>query len=92
MDVPLKPQVIAGQLSELLADDAIITTDSTWPVTGFYTEVTAVDDPVTTYYMATGFARGDLGMQSSSETASGDVPQLDIAIRGRHGQSRPIRP
>jgi hypothetical protein len=42
--------------------------DSTLTVTGFYTEVTAVDDPVTTYYMATGFARGYFGMQVNSLT------------------------
>jgi len=42
--------------------------DSTLTVTGFYTEVTAVDDPVTTYYMATGFARGYFGMQVNSPT------------------------
>ena len=43
-------------------------TDSNTLVTGFYTEVTAVDDPVTTYYMATGFARGYFGMQVNSAT------------------------
>ena len=43
-------------------------TDSTLTVTGFYNEVTAVDDPVTTYYMATGFARGYFGMQVNSLT------------------------
>ena len=43
-------------------------TDSTVLVTGFYNEVTAVDDPVTTYYMATGFARGYFGMQVNSPT------------------------
>ena len=43
-------------------------TDSSWQITGFYSEVTAVDDPVHTYYMATGFARGYFGMQVNSET------------------------
>jgi hypothetical protein len=43
-------------------------TDSTLPVTGFYHEVTAVDDPVHTYYMACGFARGYFGMQVNSRT------------------------
>ncbi len=43
-------------------------TDSNALVTGFYTEVTAIDDPVTTYYMATGFARGYFGMQVNSAT------------------------
>ena len=32
-------------------------------VTGFYNEVTAVEDPVYTFYMACGFSRGYLGMQ-----------------------------
>jgi hypothetical protein len=32
----------------------------------FYEEVTAVDDPVTTFYMACGFRRGYLGMQVNS--------------------------
>lgn len=43
-------------------------TDSSLLVTGFYTKVTAVDDPVQTYYMATGFARGYFGMQVNSPT------------------------
>jgi Domain of unknown function (DUF3472)/Domain of unknown function (DUF5077) len=43
-------------------------TDTTTTITGFYTEVTAIDDPVTTYYMATGFARGYFGMQVNSPT------------------------
>ncbi|MEP6766216.1 MAG: DUF3472 domain-containing protein [Gemmatimonadaceae bacterium] len=43
-------------------------TDTTELVTGFYNEVTAVDDPVTTYYMACGFARGYFGMQVNSTT------------------------
>jgi hypothetical protein len=43
-------------------------TDTTAQITGFYDEVTAVDDPVTTYYMATGFSRGYFGMQVNSPT------------------------
>lgn len=42
--------------------------DSALTVTGFYNEIVAVDDPVTTYYMATGFARGYFGMQVNSPT------------------------
>ena len=38
-------------------------TDSGALISGFYSEVTAVDDPVDTYYMACGFARGYFGMQ-----------------------------
>lgn len=34
----------------------------------FYSEVTAVDDPVTTFYMACGFRRGYFGMQVISPT------------------------
>ena len=37
-------------------------------VTGFYNEVTAVDDPTATFYMACGFSRGYLGMQVNSPT------------------------
>ncbi|RPI90007.1 MAG: DUF3472 domain-containing protein, partial [Planctomycetaceae bacterium] len=37
-------------------------------VAGFYSEVTAVDDPVTTFYMACGFRRGYFGMQVISPT------------------------
>ncbi len=43
-------------------------TDSALTITGFYDEVTAIDDPVATYYMATGFARGYFGMQVNSVT------------------------
>ena len=35
---------------------------------GFYNEVTAVEDPVATYYMACGFSRGYFGMQVNSAT------------------------
>ena len=34
----------------------------------FYNEVTAVEDPVATYYMACGFSRGYFGMQVNSAT------------------------
>ena len=37
-------------------------------VEAFYCEVTAVDDPVATYYMATGWNRGYFGMQVNSAT------------------------
>lgn len=36
------------------------------PITAFYNEVTAVEDPVHTYYMACGFSRGYFGMQVNS--------------------------
>jgi hypothetical protein len=37
-------------------------------VAWFYSEVTAVEDPVTTFYMACGFRRGYFGMQVNSPT------------------------
>ena len=37
-------------------------------VSAFYNEVTAVEDPVHTYYMACGFSRGYFGMQVNSLT------------------------
>ena len=37
-------------------------------VSAFYNEVTAVEDPVATFYMACGFSRGYFGMQVNSET------------------------
>ena len=37
-------------------------------VDAFYCEVTAVEDPVTTFYMACGWHRGYFGMQVNSET------------------------
>lgn len=37
-------------------------------ITLFYNEVTAVEDPVATYYMACGFSRGYFGMQVNSTT------------------------
>jgi hypothetical protein len=42
--------------------------ESTAQIVGFYSEIVAVDDPVTTYYMATGFSRGYFGMQVNSPT------------------------
>lgn len=37
-------------------------------IAAFYCEVTGVEDPVATYYMATGFSRGYFGMQVNSPT------------------------
>ncbi len=37
-------------------------------ITMFYNEVTAVEDPVATFYMACGFSRGYFGMQVNSPT------------------------
>jgi hypothetical protein len=36
------------------------------PIAMFYNEVTAIEDPVATYYMACGFTRGYFGMQVNS--------------------------
>lgn len=63
-------------------------TDSTWPVTGFYAEVTAVDDPVTTYYMATGFARGYFGMQVNSPTERRIIFSVWDAAEGANAKDR----
>ena len=43
-------------------------TPPTTEVALFYNEVTPVEDPVATYYMACGFARGYFGMQVNSAT------------------------
>lgn len=43
-------------------------TEKDEPIAAFYNEVTAVEDPVATYYMACGFSRGYFGMQVNSPT------------------------
>ncbi len=63
-------------------------TDSTLTVTGFYNEVTAVDDPVTTYYMATGFARGYFGMQVNSPTERRIIFSVWDAANGTNAKDR----
>jgi hypothetical protein len=63
-------------------------TDSTVTVTGFYNEVTAVDDPVTTYYMATGFARGYFGMQVNSPTERRIIFSVWDAANGTNAKDR----
>lgn len=62
--------------------------DSTLTVTGFYNEVTAVDDPVTTYYMATGFARGYFGMQVNSLTERRIIFSVWDAANGTNAKDR----
>ena len=62
--------------------------DSTLTVTGFYTEVTAVDDPVATYYMATGFARGYFGMQVNSPTERRIIFSVWDAANGANAKDR----
>lgn len=63
-------------------------TDSTVTVTGFYNEVTAVDDPVATYYMATGFARGYFGMQVNSPTERRIIFSVWDAANGTNAKDR----
>ena len=63
-------------------------TDSTAQVTGFYNEVTAVDDPVTTYYMATGFSRGYFGMQVNSPTERRIIFSVWDAANGTTAKDR----
>jgi hypothetical protein len=63
-------------------------TDSNATITGFYTEVTAVDDPVTTYYMATGFSRGYFGMQVNSLTERRIIFSVWDAAEGTSAKDR----
>lgn len=63
-------------------------TDSTALVTGFYTEVTATDDPVQTYYMATGFSRGYFGMQVNSATERRIIFSVWDAANGTSAMDR----
>jgi hypothetical protein len=63
-------------------------TDSTLTVTGFYNEVTAVDDPVATYYMATGFARGYFGMQVNAPTERRIIFSVWDAANGTNAKDR----
>jgi hypothetical protein len=62
-------------------------------VAGFYNEVTAVDDPVTTFYMACGFARGYFGMQVNSATERRIIFSVWDAAEGAGADSRKdVRP
>lgn len=63
-------------------------TDSNVVITGFYTEVTAVDDPVATYYMATGFSRGYFGMQVNSATERRIIFSVWDAAEGKSAVDR----
>lgn len=62
--------------------------DTTLQVTGFYDAVTAVDDPVTTYYMATGFSRGYFGMQVNSATERRIIFSVWDAANGTNARDR----
>jgi hypothetical protein len=62
--------------------------DSGLQVTGFYSEVTAIDDPVATYYMACGFARGYFGMQVNSPTERRIIFSVWDAAAGTNATDR----
>ena len=63
-------------------------TDSNDVITGFYSEVTAVTDPVPTYYMACGFARGYFGMQVNSPTERRIIFSVWDAASGTNAKDR----
>ena len=63
-------------------------TDSSALITGFYNEVTAIDDPVASYYMATGFARGYFGMQVNSPTERRIIFSVWDAANGTNAVDR----
>lgn len=54
----------------------------------FYNEVTAVDDPVATYYMACGFSRGYFGMQVNSATERRIIFSVWDAGNGQEAKDR----
>ena len=63
-------------------------TDSNVFVSGFYSEGTAVTDPVPTYYMACGFARGYFGMQVNSPTERRIIFSVWDAASGTSAKDR----
>ena len=54
----------------------------------FYNEVTAVEDPVATYYMACGFSRGYFGMQVNSATERRIIFSVWDAGNGENAKDR----
>jgi len=54
----------------------------------FYNEVAAVEDPVATYYMACGFARGYFGMQVNSATERRIIFSVWDAASGQSAKDR----
>ncbi|MCX6856930.1 MAG: DUF3472 domain-containing protein [Verrucomicrobia bacterium] len=54
----------------------------------FYNEVTAVEDPVATYYMACGFSRGYFGMQVNSTTERRIIFSVWDAASGQDAKDR----
>ncbi len=63
-------------------------TDTSALITGFYNEITAIDDPVTTYYMATGFSRGYFGMQVNSPSERRIIFSVWDAANGNTANDR----
>jgi len=57
-------------------------------ITGFYNEVTGVEDPVHTYYMACGFSRGYFGMQVNSRTERRIIFSVWDGGSGENAQDR----
>ena len=57
-------------------------------VDAFYCEVTAVEDPVATYYMACGFSRGYFGMQVNSPTERRIIFSVWDAASGQDAKDR----
>lgn len=57
-------------------------------ITAFYTEVTGIEDPVHTYYMACGFDRGYFGMQVNSETERRIIFSVWDAAEGASADDR----
>jgi Domain of unknown function (DUF3472)/Domain of unknown function (DUF5077) len=54
----------------------------------FYNEMTGVDDPVATYYMACGFSRGYFGMQVNSPTERRIIFSVWDAASGQDAKDR----
>ncbi len=57
-------------------------------VTAFYNEATGIDEPLWTYYMACGFARGYFGMQVNSLTERRIIFSVWDAGSGRNANTR----
>ncbi len=57
-------------------------------ITAFYNEVTAVEDPVATYYMACGFSRGYFGMQVNSAQERRIIFSIWDAAAGQSAKDR----
>ena len=63
-------------------------TPKNMPIAIFYNEVTALKDPVHTFYMACGFSRGYFGMQVNSETERRIIFSIWDAGEGQNAKDR----